>query len=175
MAPPAKSNAARKSAYDSTTHCKSRTVASKLFCSAGNATLTTVPSIKTMLDPRMVAAKTQGSDTGAHGKPAGRARTTPSSHGWMKIFAMFLSGASNRTDSGPLRLARGAVATEVASGADSFPALPPRREVFDQIGRGASPRSGRSTARVQGAGLEPRNRRETWKSRSRAALDADRS
>src|SRR6185436_12744723 len=41
------------------THCTSVTVALRLLCKAGNATLTTVPSMKAMLDPRIVAASVQ--------------------------------------------------------------------------------------------------------------------
>jgi hypothetical protein len=44
--------------------------------------------MKAMLDPKMVAAKIQGSDTAAHGTALGPARMTPSSHGCVKIFAM---------------------------------------------------------------------------------------
>jgi hypothetical protein len=56
-------------------------VAWKLDWSAGRATLTTVPSIKAMLEPRMVAASTQGPAFALHGAPAFRDRMTPSSHG----------------------------------------------------------------------------------------------
>src|SRR6266536_3382399 len=56
--PHTRSSAANIKAYDSTTHCTSATEAWKAFCSAGSATLTTVPSINAMLDPRMVAAST---------------------------------------------------------------------------------------------------------------------
>jgi hypothetical protein len=44
--------------------------------------------MKAMLDPKMVAAKIQGSDTGAHGTPDGPDLMTPSSHGCLKIFPM---------------------------------------------------------------------------------------
>jgi hypothetical protein len=60
----------------------------RFFCKAGNATLTTVPSIKAMLEPRMVAARIHGSETGARKTPAGRARITPSSHGCGKALAI---------------------------------------------------------------------------------------
>ena len=56
--PPTSSNAAKNSAYASTTHCKSLPLAWKNCCSAGNAIFTTVPSMKAMLDPAMVAANT---------------------------------------------------------------------------------------------------------------------
>src|SRR5580658_4739107 len=56
--PPTSSSAANIRAYDSTIHCTSATDAWKAFCRAGSATLTTVPSINAMLDPRMVAAST---------------------------------------------------------------------------------------------------------------------
>jgi hypothetical protein len=41
-----------------------------------------------MLDPKMVAAKIHGSDTAAQGTTLRRARMTPSSQGWGKIFAI---------------------------------------------------------------------------------------
>src|SRR5580700_10211933 len=57
-APPTSSNAANLNAYDSTTHCTSAIDAWKAFCNAGSATLTTVPSMNAMLDPRIVTAST---------------------------------------------------------------------------------------------------------------------
>jgi hypothetical protein len=42
-----------------------------------------------MLDPKIVAAKIQGSDAGAHGTPAGLDLITPSSQGCSKIFPIF--------------------------------------------------------------------------------------
>jgi hypothetical protein len=57
-APPSRISAARKSAYDSTTHCASATVAFSARWILGKATLTTVPSIKARLEPRMVAVRT---------------------------------------------------------------------------------------------------------------------
>jgi len=47
-----------------------------------------VPSMNAMLDPKMVAAKIQASDTGAHGATVGRARITPSSQDCIKILAI---------------------------------------------------------------------------------------
>jgi hypothetical protein len=44
--------------------------------------------MKTMLEPRMVAAKIHGSDTRAHGTTVRGARMTPSSQGWGKIFVI---------------------------------------------------------------------------------------
>jgi len=41
-----------------------------------------------MLDPRIVAARIHGSSERRHGTAAGRDRTTPSSQGCMKIFAI---------------------------------------------------------------------------------------
>jgi hypothetical protein len=58
-APPVRSSAARSSAYDSTTHWTSLSVACRDACIAGNATFTTVPSMNAMLEPRIVAASTQ--------------------------------------------------------------------------------------------------------------------
>src|SRR3979490_1671652 len=52
-------SAARKSAYDSTTHCASEAVAWRACWILGNATLTTVPSMKARLEPRIAAARTQ--------------------------------------------------------------------------------------------------------------------
>ena len=87
-APPTSSSAASSRAYDSTTHCTSATDASMSACSAGSATLTTVPSMNTMLEPRIVTARTYGCDDFAHGDAAVRHRTTPLSQGCMTMFAM---------------------------------------------------------------------------------------
>src|ERR1700736_6083757 len=59
----------------------STAVALRLVCSAGNATLTTVPSMKAMLDARIVAASTQRPRDFGHGAVAGRDRITLSSEG----------------------------------------------------------------------------------------------
>ena len=59
-APPARRSAASSSAYASTTHWTSTSVAWNCAWMAGRATLTTVPSMKAMLEPRMVAARTHG-------------------------------------------------------------------------------------------------------------------
>src|SRR6188768_3034315 len=56
--PPVSSNAASVTAYDSTTHWMSLSDAPNADWSAGSATLTTVPSMKARLDPRIVAAST---------------------------------------------------------------------------------------------------------------------
>src|SRR5215203_5517166 len=48
---------------------------------AGNATGRAVSSIKAMLEPRIVAARTQGAAFGAQGDFAFLERITPSSHG----------------------------------------------------------------------------------------------
>jgi hypothetical protein len=45
--------------------------------------------MKAMLDPKIVAAKIQGSAAGGHGAAAGLDLITPSSHGCSKIFPMF--------------------------------------------------------------------------------------
>src|SRR5437660_696001 len=52
-------SAARKRAYDSTTHCAPETVACSACWILGKATFTTVPSMKAILDPRIAAARTQ--------------------------------------------------------------------------------------------------------------------
>jgi hypothetical protein len=51
--------------------------------------LTAVPSMKAMLDPSIVVASIHGSASRVHGTAAGLDKTTPSSHGCLKIFAMF--------------------------------------------------------------------------------------
>jgi hypothetical protein len=48
-----------KSAYAATTHCACAPVAPIELCILGRATFTTVPSMNSMLDPRIVAASTQ--------------------------------------------------------------------------------------------------------------------
>jgi hypothetical protein len=44
--------------------------------------------MKAMLDPRIVAAKIHGSAFGGHGIAAGLPKTTPSSHGGLKMLAI---------------------------------------------------------------------------------------
>src|SRR2546422_9438597 len=56
-------------------------VAPRLACSAGSARLTTLPSIKARLDPRIVAARIHGAASDEHGAAAGAERMTPPSHG----------------------------------------------------------------------------------------------
>src|SRR5690349_13659609 len=77
--------AERKRAYDSTIHCTSATEACKSLCSIGSATLTTVPSIKAMLEPRTVAARIHGSLLGIQGAVVDVVLTTPLSHGGTAI------------------------------------------------------------------------------------------
>ena len=89
-APPTSSNADRNSANDSMTHCASNTVALNSRCSAGSAMLTTVPSMKAMLDARMVAARIQGAAAGEQGALAGAARTAASSQGSLVKVVMAL-------------------------------------------------------------------------------------
>src|SRR2546423_9358648 len=83
--------AARKSEYASTTHCTSVVVAFRSTCSTGSATLATEPSIKAMLDPRIVAISTQRSRFGEQGAASGAARITPSSQGAFTKFAISFS------------------------------------------------------------------------------------
>ena len=66
-APPTSSSAANNKAYDSTTHCAWKAVARKSRWMAGKATLTTVPSMKAMLEPTMAAASTQGREACGYG------------------------------------------------------------------------------------------------------------
>src|SRR6266849_120590 len=73
------------SEYDSITHCSSVAVAARLFCIAGSATLTTVPSMNAMLEPRMVVTRIHRPTSRAHGAETGRERMTPSSQGALPI------------------------------------------------------------------------------------------
>src|SRR5438105_11903563 len=57
------------------------TVALKVDCSAGSATLTTVLSMKAMLVPRIAAARIHGPDCGRHGRSAVAERIAASSQG----------------------------------------------------------------------------------------------
>src|ERR1700731_2182051 len=59
----------------------STTLAWKLFCRAGNATLTTVLSIKAMLEARIVADRIHGAACCVHGASALGDWTTASSQG----------------------------------------------------------------------------------------------
>src|SRR5436190_15542751 len=63
------------------THCKSAAVALRLVCRAGNATLTTVPSMKAMLEARIVAASTPRPRDLEHDPVADRDLITFSSQG----------------------------------------------------------------------------------------------
>jgi hypothetical protein len=63
------------------THCASITVAPRLDCKAGNATFTTVLSIKAMLDPRIAAVRIQVPARGGRGAVAGWDRIAASSQG----------------------------------------------------------------------------------------------
>src|SRR5207247_11158083 len=83
--PPTARTAGRRSAYASTTHWTSAPVAPSSRCSAGRATLPTVPSMKARLEPSTVVASTHGRAASAHGGEGRAARTTPSSHGCLKI------------------------------------------------------------------------------------------
>ena len=58
-APPTSNNAARNSAYASMIHCASAPLASRLRWIAGSATLTTVPSMKAMLEPSTALTSVQ--------------------------------------------------------------------------------------------------------------------
>src|SRR6266576_4385990 len=66
-APPTRIRAERNNPYDSTTHSTPTTLACRLDWRAGRATLTTVLSMKAMLEPRIVAASTHDSEFLAHG------------------------------------------------------------------------------------------------------------
>src|SRR5438309_2622876 len=78
---PTRMRAPRKSPEDATTDCTSITPALKLDSRAGNATLTTVLSMKAMLVPRMAAARIHGPDCGRQGELAGAERMAASSQG----------------------------------------------------------------------------------------------
>src|SRR5260370_19159065 len=89
-------SAARKSAYASTTHCTSATVAFRSVWSTGKATLTTVLSIKAILDPRMVSTSTHVPADCLAGRESfpdrGVERITPSSHGCFTTLIFILAG-----------------------------------------------------------------------------------
>ena len=67
--------------YASTTHWASTIVAWSSRWSAGSTTLTTVPSMNAMLDPRIVAASTHGAAARPQGEEAPAARACASSQG----------------------------------------------------------------------------------------------
>src|SRR5881397_1254726 len=68
------------------THCTSTMVALRFVCSAGNATFTTVLSIKAILEARVVATSTQRPASLEQGALAGRERITLSSQGsWIDV------------------------------------------------------------------------------------------
>src|SRR5215204_1003659 len=71
----------------------------------GNATPTTVPSMKVMLDPRMVAASTQGAAAFEQGAAAVSARITASSHGALALIdKLVLSSSRTRCASSGCQL-----------------------------------------------------------------------
>src|SRR5438067_13159856 len=82
------------------THCTSTIVALRFVCSAGNATLTTVLSIKAILEARVVATSTQRPATFEQGALARRERITLSSQGsWIDVSMMAIfhfSGGRSR-------------------------------------------------------------------------------
>src|SRR5207237_7297585 len=92
------SNAARNSAYDSTTHWPSIAVALRFACRAGSATFTTVPSMNDMLEPRMVAARIQRPCALPHDDVDLFADITPSSHGGLSRF-IWLTRVIDSSDS----------------------------------------------------------------------------
>src|ERR1700730_564972 len=63
------------------THCASTIVPFRFVWSAGNATFTTVPSMKAILEARVVATSTQCPANFEQGAAAGRERIMLSSHG----------------------------------------------------------------------------------------------
>src|SRR4029453_7345259 len=74
------------------THCTSTIVAFKLVCSAGNATFTTVLSIKAILEARVVATRTQRPASFEQGALAKRERITLSLQGsWIDVSMMAAS------------------------------------------------------------------------------------
>ena len=79
--PPTSSSAARNSAYASTTHCASNALACRSRWIAGNATLTTVPSTKAMLEPMIEATSTQRLAAAVQGAARAPWRVAPASQG----------------------------------------------------------------------------------------------
>src|SRR3984893_14793111 len=88
--PPTRINAPRSNPYASTTHWMSVTVPRRLDWSAGSATLTTVLSIKAMLEPRIVTARIHGPASDVQGTVAYPDSIAASSHGGF-IIAFFRS------------------------------------------------------------------------------------
>src|SRR5207248_10910696 len=87
----------------SDTHCTSVTVALSALCNAGNATLTTVPSMKAMLEPRIVATSTQGPTALSHGDTGPPERMEPSAQG--SRIALFTAERNAETGDQPLLFA----------------------------------------------------------------------
>src|SRR4051812_42355419 len=99
------------------THWTSMTVAFRLACSAGKATLTTVPSMNAMLEPRIVAARIQGPEVLGQGAAALPDRMTPSSHGCLAMLAIASFSLHKKTPT--LRLSERA-STPDAAGAHTL-------------------------------------------------------
>src|SRR4051812_35461695 len=139
--PPNSNNAARKSVYDSTTHWTSATLASRLDCNAGNATFTTVPSINTMLEPRMGAAGVQRRCERPQSVFAGlRERIAPSSQGDL---SRLIENTSSHKTAANLECAGRALQNKTppafADGADVGAGLVPARSSFEDGRAGTSP------------------------------------
>src|SRR5437016_12583651 len=71
------------------THCTSTIVAFRFACSAGNATLTTVPSMNAMLEASVVAVSTQRPEDFEQGAAVGYDWIIPSSQGSRMNAAIF--------------------------------------------------------------------------------------
>src|SRR5215211_6849796 len=84
--------------------------------------LTTVPSIKAMLDPRIVAASTHGPLPAGQGASARFARITPSSHGNRPRCGMPATGVAPTELTGAMPAARTLTAADLDGLADDLAA-----------------------------------------------------
>src|SRR5437764_11998998 len=71
-------------------HWACAAVAPRSRCSAGSATLTTVPSMNAMLEPRMAASSVHRRAAAVHGDDSASPAVSPSSQGGLP---MWLTGA----------------------------------------------------------------------------------
>src|SRR5579885_803318 len=95
--PPTRMSAERKSAYASTTHWTSAADAWNSLCNAGRAMFTTEPSIKAMLEPRIVATSTH-TPLGRAGRQGGAERIISSSHGALIELSMLAAFLQEKID-----------------------------------------------------------------------------
>src|SRR5262245_25071000 len=113
--PPTSTREDRKREYDSTIHCAPATEAPRSCWRTGSATLTTMPSMNAMLEPRIVAVRTQRAAAGLQGRSC-CCRMTASSHGGEAALAIVrLFHEAGTPERQPRRFAKGTTIAQFIS------------------------------------------------------------